>query len=139
MAYKGYLIKIGNYTFPLSMIKAETYKATNYGQDLDSTRDVDGILHRTALSNTAPKVEFETRNMLDNTQMSSIFANIQANYTNAVEKKASVEVYVPELDKYVTSDMYMADFEPTMYYADTTKIQYTSTRMAWISYGVKTL
>ena len=139
MAYKGYLIKIGNYTFPLSMIKAETYKATNYGQDLDSTRDVDGILHRTVLSNTAPKVEFETRNMLDNTQMSSIFANIQANYTNAIEKKASVEVYVPELDRYVTSDMYMADFEPTMYYADTTKIQYTSTRMAWISYGVKTV
>ena len=139
MAYKGYLIKIGNYTFPLSMIKAETYKATNYGQDLDSTRDIDGILHRTALSNTAPKVEFETRNMLDNTQMSSIFANIQANYTNAVEKKASVEVYVPELDKYVTSDMYMADFEPTMYYADATKIQYTSTSMAWISYGVKTV
>ena len=137
MAYKGYLIKIGNYTFPLSMIKAETYKATNYAQDLDSTRDVDGILHRTALSNTAPKVEFETRNMLDNTQMSSIFANIQANYTNAVEKKASVEVYVPELDKYVTSDMYMADFEPTMYYADATKIRCTSTRMAWISYGVK--
>ena len=137
MAYKGYLIKIGNYTFPLSMIQAETYKATNYGQDLDSTRDVDGILHRTALSNTAPKVEFETRNMLDNTQMSSIFANIQANYKNAVEKRASVEVYVPELDRYVTSDMYMADFEPTMYYADAIKIQYTSTRMAWISYGVK--
>ena len=139
MAYKGYLIKIGNYIFPLSMIKAESYKATNYGQDLDSTRDVDGILHRTALSNTAPKVEFETRNMLDNTQMSSIFKNIQANYTNAVEKKVSVEVYVPELDKYVTSDMYMADFEPTMYYADAAKIQYTSTRMAWISYGVKTV
>lgn len=139
MAYKGYLIKIGNYIFPLSMIKAESYKATNYGQDLDSTRDVNGILHRTALSNTAPKVEFETRNMLDNTQMSSIFANIQANYTNAVEKKASVEVYVPELNKYVTSDMYMADFEPTMYFADEKEIKYLSTRMAWISYGVKTV
>nr|DAL06737.1 MAG TPA: hypothetical protein [Caudoviricetes sp.] len=139
MAYKGYLIKIGNYIFPLSMIKAESYKATNYGQDLDSTRDVNGILHRTALENTAPKVEFETRNMLDNTQVSSIFANIQANYTNAVEKKASVEVYVPELDKYVTSDMYMADFEPTMYFADEKEIKYLSTRMAWISYGVKTV
>lgn len=139
MAYKGYLIKIGNYIFPLSMIKAESYKATNYGQDLDSTRDVNGILHRTALENTAPKVEFETRNMLDNTQVSSIFANIQANYTNAVEKKASVEVYVPELNKYVTSDMYMADFEPTMYFADEEEIKYLSTRMAWISYGVKTV
>lgn len=139
MAYKGYLIKIGNYIFPISMIKAESYKATNYGQDLDSTRDVNGILHRTALENTAPKVEFETRNMLDNTQVSSIFANIQANYTNAVEKKASVEVYVPELNKYVTSDMYMADFEPTMYFADEKEIKYLSTRMAWISYGVKTV
>lgn len=139
MAYKGYLIKIGNYIFPLSMIKAESYKATNYGQDLDSTRDVNGILHRTALENTAPKVEFETRNMLDNTQVSSIFENIQANYTNAVEKKASVEVYVPELNKYVTSDMYMADFEPTMYFADEKEIKYLSTRMAWISYGVKTV
>lgn len=139
MAYKGYLIKIGNYIFPLSMIKAESYKATNYGQDLDSTRDVNGILHRTALENTAPKVEFETRNMLDNTQVSSIFANIQANYTNAVEKKASVEVYVPELNKYVTSDMYMADFKPTMYFADEKEIKYLSTRMAWISYGVKTV
>lgn len=139
MAYKGYLIKIGSYIFPLSMIKAESYKATNYGQDLDSTRDVNGILHRTALENTAPKVEFETRNMLDNTQVSSIFANIQANYTNAVEKKASVEVYVPELNKYVTSDMYMADFEPTMYFADEKEIKYLSTRMAWISYGVKTV
>lgn len=139
MAYKGYLIKIGNYIFPLSMIKAESYKATNYGQDLDSTRDVNGILHRTALENTAPKVEFETRNMLDNTQMSSIFANIQENYKNAVEKRASVEVYVPELDRYVTSDMYMADFEPTMYFADKKEIKYLSTRMAWISYGVKTV
>ena len=139
MAYKGYLIKIVNYIFPLSMIKAESYKATNYGQDLDSTRDVNGILHRTALENTAPKVEFETRNMLDNTQVSSIFANIQANYTNAVEKKASVEVYVPELNKYVTSDMYLADFEPTMYFADEKEIKYLSTRMAWISYGVKTV
>ena len=139
MAYKGYLIKIGNYIFPRSMIKAESYKATNYGQDSDSTRDVNGILHRTALENTAPKVEFETRNMLDNTQVSSIFANIQANYTNAVEKKASVEVYVPELNKYVTSDMYMTDFEPTMYFADEKEIKYLSTRMAWISYGVKTV
>lgn len=139
MAYKGYLIKIGNYIFPLSMIKAESYKATNYGQDLDSTRDVNGILHRTALENTAPKVEFETRNMLTNTQMSQIFSNIQQNYTIAKEKRASVEVYVPELDKYIVNDMYMADFEPIMYFADEREIKYLSTRMAWISYGVKTV
>lgn len=139
MAYNGYLIKVGNYKIPLSMIAAESYSATNYGQDLDSYRDTDGILHRTALKHQAPKVEFETRNMLDNLQLSELMLNIRNNYSDAIEKRASVEVYVPELDKYVTSDMYMADFSPQMYFADENKIQYQSTRMAWISYGVEAI
>lgn len=139
MAYKGYLIKVGNYIIPLSMIKAESYKVTNYSQDLDSYQDVDGELHRNALELQAPKVEFETRNMLTNTELTALLSSIQANYTVPLEKKASVEVYVPEIDKYITNDMYMADFSPTMYFADSTKIKYLSTRMAFISYGVKTL
>lgn len=139
MAYKGYLIKVGNYTIPLSMIKAESYKVTNYSQDLDSYQDVDGELHRNALELQAPKVEFETRNMLTNTELTALLSSIQANYTIPLEKKASVEVYVPEIDKYITNNMYMADFSPTMYYADSTMIKYLSTRMAFISYGVKTL
>lgn len=137
MAYNGYLIKIGDYKFPLSVIKAETYKATNYSQDLDSTRDIDGVLHRTALEVTAPKVEFETKNMLTNIELAGIFKNIQENYTIAKEKRAIVEVYVPEFDKYIVNDMYMADFEPMMYLANEKEIKYLSTRMAWISYGVK--
>ena len=76
--------------------------------------------------------------MLDTCVLSSIFRVSNSTF-GAVEKKASVEVYVPELDKYVTSDMYMADFEPTMYFADEKEIKYLSTRMAWISYGVKTV
>lgn len=139
MAYEGYLIKIGDYNFPLKYIRAESYSATNFGQDMDSYRDGDGVLTRNALSLQAPKVEFETRNMLTNEELTEILSNIQRNYTNAVEKKASVEVYIPELDKYVTNDMYMADFEPTMYFANSKKIQYQSVRIAWISYGVKTI
>lgn len=139
MAYNGYLIKVGNYKIPLEMIAAESYSATNYGQDLDSYRDTDGRLHRTALKYQAPKVEFETRNMLDNLQFSELMRNIRNNYSDVIEKKASVEVYVPELDKYITNDMYMADFSPQMYLADENKIQYQATRMAWISYGVETI
>lgn len=139
MAYKGYLIKVGNYIIPLSMIKAESYKVTNYSQDLDSYQDVDGELHRNALELQAPKVEFETRNMLTNTELTALLSSIQENYTVPLEKKASVEVYVPELDKYIINDMYMADFSPTMYFADATMIKYLSTRIAFISYGVKTL
>lgn len=139
MAYKGYLIKVGNYKIPLSMIKAESYKATNYSQDLDSYTSIDGELHRNALELQAPKVEFETRNLLTNLEMTALLNGIQANYTVPLEKKASVEVYVPELDKYIVNDMYMADFSPTMYFADATMIKYLSTRMAFISYGVKTI
>lgn len=138
MAYKGYLIKVGNYKIPLSMIKAESYKATNYSQDLDSYTSIDGELHRNALELQAPKVEFETRNLLTNLEMTALLNGIQANYTVPLEKKASVEVYVPELDKYIVNDMYMADFSPTMYFADATMIKYLPTRMAFISYGVKT-
>lgn len=138
MAYKGYLIKVGSYTIPLSLIKAESYKVTNYGQDLDSYQSIDGLLHRNALELQAPKVEFETKSMLTNTYMTALLNGIQANYTIPLEKKASVEVYVPELDKYIINDMYMADFSPTIYHADSEIIQYLSTRIAFISYGVKT-
>lgn len=139
MAYNGYLIKVGSYVIPLKYIRAESYNVTNYGQDLDSYQDTDGILHRTALSHQAPKVEFETRNMLDDNQLWELLSNIEAQYTNKVEKKATVEVYVPELHKYITNDMYMADFKPQIYLADNKIIKYMSTRMAFISYGVMTI
>lgn len=139
MAYNGYLIKVGNYRIPHKYIAAETYQVTNYGQDLDSYQDTDGVLHRTALAHQAPKVEFETRNMLDDEQMWDLLDNIKKNYTDAVEKKASVEVYIPELHKYVTNDMYMADFSPKIYLASDREIKYQNTRMAFISYGVRTI
>lgn len=138
MAYQGYLIKVGNYTIPLKYIAAESYQVTNYGQDLDSYQDTDGVLHRTALVFQAPKVEFETRNMLDHNEMWDLISHIRANFTDTVEKKASVTVFIPELNEYITNDMYMADFSPTMYLASSKEIKYNSTRIAFISYGVVT-
>ena len=64
MAYKGYLLKIGDWEFPLKYIRAETYVALRSGQDLDSYRDADGNLHRTALDNFLYKIEFETPPMM---------------------------------------------------------------------------
>ena len=139
MAYEGYLVKIGNYTLPHKYIAAESYVVTNYGQDLDSYQDTDGILHRQAIQNQAPKFEIETRNMLDDEQLWDLLSNIQANYKDAVEKKASVRLYIPELHKYITNDMYFADMSPKIYHADSEKIQYQSFRIAAISYGVKTI
>lgn len=134
MAYSGYLFKIGSYTFPLSLIKADSYQAYKSVTDLDSYVDANGELHRNALDHLAYKVEFETPAMLNNTQMSALFTNIYAQFTNQLERKAICTLYVPEIDDYVTCDMYMPDVKPQMYYADATKIQYDALRFAFISY-----
>ena len=139
MAYEGYLVKIGNYTLPHKYIAAESYLVTNYGQDLDSYQDTDGFLHRQALENQAPKFELETRNMLNDDELWDLLSNIQANYIDAVEKKASVKLYIPELHKYITNDMYFADMPIKIYRADKNGIQYQSFRIAAVSYGVKTI
>lgn len=66
MAYSGYLIKVGNYTIPLSIIRAETYSPYKSVTDLDSYVDANGYLHRNALEHIANKVEFETVPQLTN-------------------------------------------------------------------------
>ena len=137
MAYSGYLIKVGNYTFPLSLIRAETYSVFKSVTDLDSYVDGNGLLHRNALDHIANKVEFETIPQLTNSQFADLMSNLQAQMVtdkDKLERKASVTCYIPELDDYVTQDMYMPDIKPTLYYADGTKILYNQIRLAFIGY-----
>lgn len=134
MAYEGYLIKIGNYQFPLNYIKADTYSPHRTVQDLDSYRDANGALHRNALSHVPNKVEFETIPMLSNSNFAEIMNAIRRNYTNELERKASVTLYIPETDSYVTQDMYMPDIVPKIYEASNGKILYNSIRFAFIGY-----
>lgn len=134
MAYQGYLIRVGSYTIPLSLIRAETYTVFMSITDLDSYVDANGLLHRNALDHIANKVEFETVPLLDNTQFADLMNNLYANMTIQKERKASVTLYIPEKDAYVTQDMYMPDIKPTLYYADDSKIQYNQVRLAFIGY-----
>lgn len=134
MAYQGYLIKVGDFKIPLSWIRADSYSVLLSGQDLDSYRDTDGKLHRTALEHTLAKVEFETPNMKTNTQVSAFLKKIQDNYTDKIEKKVSATVYIPELDDYTTQDMYISDITFTMYSANETEIKYNAFRIALIEY-----
>ncbi len=134
MAYSGFLIKVGDYKIPHSWIKAETYSVLRSGQDLDSYRDSNGKLHRTALEHFLGKVEFETPPLKTNTQVSSFMGNIRKQYTNTTEKKANVTFYVPELDEYMTQEMYMPDITFTIYHADGKEIKYNAFRLAFIAY-----
>ena len=134
MAYQGYLIKVGNYTIPLSIIRAETYSPYKSVTDLDSYVDANGYLHRTALDHIANKVEFETIPLLTDLQFGDLMRNLYSQMSDTVERKASVTCYIPEIDDYVTQDMYMPDIKPVLYYADENMIQYNQIRLAFIGY-----
>lgn len=134
VAYKGYLLKVGNYKIPHKYISASSYKAYLNSQDLDSYRDGNGVLHRNALSHQPNKIEFNTRNMLSDKEFSAFMGNIQENYTNNLERKASVTAYIPEVDKYITQDMYISDIQPEIYSADSKSIKYKEIRIAFIGY-----
>ena len=137
MAYSGFLIKVGNFEIPLSWMRAETYSVGLHGQDLDSYRDADGILHRQALENVVPKVDFNTPSMKKRAEFAEFMGNIRANYTNATEKKVLATVYIPEIDDYVTQDMYVPDITPSIYLANDKDIWYNEIRIAFIGYGGK--
>lgn len=136
MAYRGWLIKVGNYTIPANKyIRAGSFVCAPHVQDLDSYRDANGKLHRDALEHIPVKVEFETPAMLTDLEYDADFmANIRRNYINKTEKKAIVTVYVPEYNDYVTQEMYMPDIEPTMYGNYGGRIHYNATRIAFIGY-----
>lgn len=142
MAYQGNLITIlpktagqEPYVIPLKWIRAETYSVLRSAQDIDSGRNQYGDLERNALDNFLYKVEFETPPLMSNLEMSEFLAGIRDRYTNDVEKKCLVRLYVPELDDYAQQYCYVPDITFELYYADESKIQYNQTRIAFIGYG----
>ena len=134
MAYQGYLMKVGTYTVPFKYMKFDSYTVYRNVQDLDSYEDANGVLHRTVVSNVPNKVEWETPAMLTNTEFATLMSNIQAQYTVAKERKASVTLYIPETDSYITQDMYMPDPQPKIYSADKNGIRYEAITLKFIGY-----
>lgn len=133
MAYKGYLLKIGTYEISTEdYMKVESYKAYINMQDIDDWTDADGYLHRNVVELKAMKVEFETPDMLTNTQFNSLIANIYSNFTDKNAKECMVEAYVPELDSYVTEKCYMVDIEPQIHAIFDDVIHYSSMRFAFV-------
>lgn len=132
MAYGGYLLKIGNYTFPHKYIKSDSYSAYVNMQDIEPWTDANGYLHRNPVNLKAFKVEFETPAMLTDTEFTEIMTNISANYISIAGKTAKVTVYVPEYDNYVTQTAYLADFTPKIYGIFDNVVKYNPIRFAFI-------
>jgi hypothetical protein len=131
MAFNNYYIKVGSYTIPLDFMKVESYTSMpDQRQDLDSYRDADGYLHRTVLSHTATKIEFETPHLW-RWQMQELIQGIKANLTSNLERKCTVTYYDDEIDDYKTGTFYLPG---TMEYKVYNKQIYAPTRFAFIEY-----
>ena len=135
MAFSGYLLKIGDYTFPTRQIAYRTFKPIRGVQDLDSYRDANGVLHRNALEHEIYKVEFQTRAMT-NKEYDSIMNNIRSRYTNAQERKLQVDMYIPETGQYTgLINAYIPDPEVTiMEIIDDTTLKYEPITFKFIGY-----
>ena len=132
MAYSGFLLKIGNYTFPEEYMALDSYSPYVNMQDIDPWTDEDGQLHRNPLKLKALKVEFETKNMLTNKQFSEIMRNIRENYVSEDGRGCYITAYIPEYDDYVTQYGYLADFTPRIYNSGNGVLKYNPIRLAFI-------
>lgn len=114
------------------------YSVTWNSQEYSAYRDSNGELHRNSIKSRPPKVEFYTRNMMTGGELATFLARIRNQFSSLEQKKLrNAQVFVPELNGFVTDDLYLADFTPTIDHIDesTGTIYYKSFRMAFIGYG----
>ena len=136
MAYNGYLLKVGNYTVPLTTIKYETYKITpDQRLDFNSTRSTDGVLHRNAVSHTASKIEYETPPM-DSVKQAALMSGFRNAWTSYKERKCTVTYFDPETNDYKVGTFYMPDIQWIIRNVDNDRgiVNYNQTRIAFIEY-----
>ena len=138
MAFTGYLIKVGSpaVEIPLKYMRAETYKVTpNQRLEWSAERDVTGVLHRETTPNMPPKIEFNTP-LMTNKDIKALNTILSNAYSNATERKLSVNYYDPESDTYKTHDCYMPDVKYEIRNVDAAHnvINYEELRYAFIGY-----
>ena len=130
--YNGFLLKIGDYVVPLSILRPESYSPYVNMQDFEPWTDSNGYIHREPVDLKAAKVEFETVAMLSNTDFSTFMHNIRSQYTIEIGRQFVFTAYIPEYDDYVTQTGYLADFQPTIYFADDSQILYNPIKFSVI-------
>ena len=142
--FRGYLIKLkgkGNNpdeVLPLKYMGVGSYSCTpNQRMESSANRATDGVLHRTTVSHTATKIEFDTPN-ITNEDVAELNALLQSHMTNRLQRKISIKYYDPENDDYKTADCYMPDVQykinSIVEGGQYGKILYTPIRYAFIEY-----
>lgn len=137
MAFNGkYLIKLGTYEFPLEYIEAQSYVGKIITQDVDSETTASGYLKRNVVPHQPVYVSFNLIDGITSNVVGSIFSSMRQNYlTTEQEKKMSAEVYISELDKYITQDVYLKpDIEFPVDCIDGKVIVYNPINLVFVGY-----
>lgn len=136
MAFSGYLIKLGEYEFPMKHIAEETYSATPHQRlELDAYRDNFGKLHREVVDNRPSVIKFGTISGITNKEVKEIFAQIYANYEDEAERKLKVTYYIPEKDDYSEPEyMYIPNMQFPIDFIDGDSVVYNSIEFSFIGY-----
>ena len=80
------------------------------------------------------KVEFETVPKLYGNEMGKLIKGISDNYIIAGERKVLATVFIPEINDYVTREMYVPDIQFAIDDATQTDIRYDSSKITFIAY-----
>lgn len=110
MAFKGYLMKAFETTFPHKYIQISTYQTTpSQRQDLDSYQDSKGNLHRTVVPHDRSKIVFKTIDDLKLAEKQEIQAFFNGAMANARERKVTLTYWNDEDNIYKTGSFYIPD------------------------------
>lgn len=133
--FSEYILKIGDFTFPMEYIIEDSLQITKTVQDLDSYRDSNGVLHRNALEHWVADITFDVVPFLTGEELASLMRSIRRNYIIQAERRVNVTVFIPEENDYVTQEMYMPDIQIPVFSAESDgKIFYQSFSMEFIGY-----
>ena len=120
MGYQGYLIKIADssnsndwFIIPPEFIEEKSYKATYSTMDENSTRNANAVLDRNVLSHRVAHCEMQIRSLTD-TQVGQLFGangGISTRYENELEKSVYADMFIPELNDYITVKCYVPDID----------------------------
>lgn len=131
--YSGWLIKIGDYTIPTNrFVRADSYKASAYMQDVDPWTDANGYVHRNAVKLKALKVEFETPAMLTDEELAEFLHNIDQNIIDKDGNECYITAFVPRYNQYFTQRGYLSDIDPQIYGNYDGELHYNPIRFAFV-------
>lgn len=139
MAFLGYLIKLGGSAgeiLPNEYIRYNTYEVEpNQRLDLDSTRDLTGVMHRNVLAHTATRIDFTTPH-LSGSAHDALVDLLHRNMVDTHSKTIMLEYWDDENHDYKTGKFYIPDikFKIRSIDEDNKTILYNETKLAFIEY-----